>query len=319
MADTHVAVVAYDQISPFHLSVPCLVLGEERRVGQLPWFTLRVCAAETGLLRTTAGFSVQCPHGLEALASADIVVVPSWRDVTEPPPEALLAALRAAHARGALVVGLCLGAYVLAAAGLLAGRKATTHWAWAQDFSSRYPDVLLDAKVLYIEEDNILTSAGVAAGIDCCLHIVRQRHGHDIANQVARRLVVPPHREGLQAQFIEQPMPKRLADARLAGLLDRMRADLRSPHPIDEVARRLLMSRRSFTRHFKQLTGMTLGEWLLHERIAFAQRLLETTAHSIEAVAGECGFGTSASLRQHFANLLKTSPTAYRRMFARPT
>lgn len=316
-----VAVVAFDRISPFHLSVPCLVLGEGRRVGDSPWFDLRVCAAEPGPLQTTAGFSVDCVRGIDELAAADIVVVPSWRDAAETPPAALLDALVAAHARGARIVGLCLGAYVLAAAGLLSGRRATTHWAWAEDFTRRHPDVELDANVLYVEDGRVMTSAGVAAGIDCCLHIVRARYGHDVANQVARRLVVPPHREGLQAQFIEQPMPRQPADRRMAELLDWLRANLRAPHPIDEVAGRLALSRRTFTRRFRRLTGMTLGEWLLRERVALAQRRLETSTQSIEAIAEECGFGAGASLRQYFARILQISPSAYRKAFrgtARP-
>ncbi|GAB7530037.1 helix-turn-helix domain-containing protein [Pseudomonas sp. 3A(2025)] len=311
----NVALVAFDRISPFHLSVPCLVLGEERHINDQPWFDLRVCAAEPGPLRSTAGFSVACEYGLEALVWADIVIVPSWRDADEPPPAALLQALREAHARGARVVGLCLGAYVLAAAGLLDGYPATTHWAWAEDFASRYPEVQLDAHVLYVEAAGLMTSAGVAAGIDCCLHIVREYYGHDIANQIARRLVVPPHREGNQAQFIEQPVPRRLADQRLTRLLDWLRAHLQQPHPIDDVAGRLSLSRRTFTRQFKRLTGMTFGDWLLHERLAFARRRLETGNQSIEQIAGECGFGSSASLRQHFVQTFQVSPSGYRRMF----
>lgn len=315
MTSPIVAVVAFDHISPFHLSVPCLVFGEERRNGNRPWFRLHVCAAETGPLQTTAGFTVSCSEGLAALAWADMVVVPSWRDVNETPPEALLDALRQAHTRGARIVGLCLGAYVLAAAGLLAGRKATTHWAWAEDFTHRYPDTTLDASVLYVEDDNVMTSAGVAAGIDCCLHIVRQHYGHEVANQIARRLVVPPHREGLQAQFIEQPVPKQLTDKRMAELLDWLRANLQQPHPIDAVADRLALSRRTFTRRFKRLTGMTLGEWLLQERIALAQRRLETSTAPVEAISAECGFGSGAVMRQHFAQILKVTPSAYRRAF----
>lgn len=310
-----VAVVAFDRISPFHLSVPCLVLGEERHVNDSPWFDLRVCAAEPGPLRSTAGFNVLCDHGLEALAWADIVIVPSWRDAGESPPEALLRALRDAHARGARIVGLCLGAYVLAAAGLLDGYPATTHWAWAEDFGRRYPEVQLDAHVLYVEAAGLMTSAGVAAGIDCCLHIVRAHYGHEIANQIARRLVVPPHREGNQAQFIEQPVPRRLADQRLSQLLDWLRTHLQRPHRIDEIAERLALSRRTFTRQFKRLTGMTFGDWLLHERLALARRRLETGHQSIERIAGECGFGSSASMRQHFLQTLQVSPSGYRRTF----
>ncbi|WP_295479165.1 helix-turn-helix domain-containing protein [uncultured Pseudomonas sp.] len=309
-----VAVVAFDQISPFHLSVPCLVLGENR-VHQGPWFDVRVCAAEPGPLRSTAGFSVACDHDLQGLDWADIVIVPSWRTSGDAPPQALLDGLRQAHARGARVVGLCLGAYVLAEAGLLTGCSATTHWAWAADFERRFPDVQLDPNVLYVQSASVMTSAGVAAGIDCCLHIVREHYGHDAANQVARRLVVPPHREGNQAQFIEQPVPRRLADRRMAELLDWLRAHLHQSHPIDAVAERLALSRRTFTRQFKRLTGHSFGDWLRHERIALARQRLESSAHSIEQIADECGFGSSASLRQHFLQALQISPSAYRRLF----
>lgn len=314
-SSVRVAVVAFDRISPFHLSVPCLVLGESRQRQDQPWFELRVCSAESGPLRATAGFSVACEHGLEALGWADIVIVPSWRDAAERPPQALLDALRAAHQRGARLVGLCLGAYVLAAAGLLGGYPATTHWAWAEDFNSRYPEVQLDATVLYVEAAGLMTSAGVAAGIDCCLHIVREYYGHDIANQIARHLVVPPQREGSQAQFIEQPVPRRLGDRRMGELLDWLRAHLQQPHGIDSVAERLALSRRTFTRQFKRLTGQTFSDWLLHERLALARQRLESTGQSIESIAGECGFGSSASLRQHFVQQLQISPSGYRRMF----
>ncbi|MDN7631401.1 DJ-1/PfpI family protein [Burkholderia cenocepacia] len=284
MSDIAVAVVAFDRINPFHLSVPCVVLGEDRRINNLPWFQLRVCAVEPLPLRSTAGFSIECAHGPEAIEWADMVVIPGWRDVNEMPPASLLEALRTAHARGARIVGFCLGAYVLAAAGLLAGKRATTHWAWADDFHRRYPDVALDADLLYVEQDGVLTSAGVAAGIDCCLHIVRERHGHAVANQVARRLVIPPHREGMQAQFIEQPLSKRLADVRMAELLDEIRANLRVQHPIDDMAARLALSRRTFTRRFRQLTGTTLGDWLLRERIGLAQQLLEGWLQNSEKI-----------------------------------
>lgn len=313
-----VVVVAFDRISPFHLSVPCLVLGESAPWGRVSGFNVTVCAAEPGVLRTTAGFEIQCKAGLAALATAEIVIVPSWRDVAEPPPGALLRHLRAAHRRGARVVGLCLGAYALAAAGLLAGRQATTHWAYADDFARRYPEVSLKPDVLYIEHERVLTSAGVSAGIDCCLHLVRDYYGQDVASRVARQLVVPPHREGGQAQFIEQPLARTPADLRIAELLDWLRAHLQLSHPLDATAARLTMSRRSFTRRFHQLTGATLGQWLLAERLALARRQLETTTQSIEAIATACGFAGAISLRQQFARRLQTTPSAYRRAFRDP-
>lgn len=313
MPTTRIAVVAFDRISPFHLSVPCVVFGD-RHPGA-PHFELLVCASEPGPLNTTAGYSIKLSHGLEALASAEIVIVPSWRDPNETVPPALLGALLAAHQRGAQVVGLCLGAYVLAAAGLLNGRKATTHWAYAADFARRYPLIQVDADVLYVADENILTSAGTAAGIDCCLYMLRQRYGAEIANHVARRLVVPPHRQGGQAQFIEQPLPASASDERLAGLIDWVRANPALPHTLDTLAARTLMSRRSFTRHFRQLTGTTVGNWLLGERLALSQRLLEGSSQDIEQIAHLAGFASPVTLRHHFRKAFGISPSAWRESF----
>ncbi|RKT24936.1 AraC family transcriptional regulator /AraC family transcriptional regulator with amidase-like domain [Paraburkholderia sp. RAU2J] len=310
-----VAVVAFDRISPFHLSVPCVVFGEDRRGSGLPDFDLRVCAAETGALTTTAGFSIAVTHGLDALAEAHTVIVPSWRDPDEAPPAALLDALRAAHARGAQLVGLCLGAFVLAAAGILDNRPASTHWAWADDFARRYPRVRLDPDVLYVDDGNVMTSAGTAAGLDCCLHVLRKLCGAQAANYVARRLVVPPHRQGGQAQFVQQPMPPNLRGDRLSGLLDWLSGNLHLPHTLDTLAGRALMSRRTFTRRFRLATGTTVGAWLLAQRLARAQQLLESTDASVEAIAGNAGFGSAASLRQHFGEAFRTSPSAWRREF----
>ncbi|SIT47413.1 Transcriptional regulator, AraC family [Paraburkholderia ribeironis] len=310
-----VAVVAFDRISPFHLSVPCVVFGEDRRSGGVPVFDFRVCAAETGPLTTTAGFSIAVTHGLEALADAHTIIVPSWRDPDETPPAALLAALRAAHARRTQLVGLCLGAFVLAAAGILDDRLASTHWAWADDFARRYPRVRLDPDVLYVDAGNVLTSAGTAAGLDCCLHLLRNLCGAQVANHVARRLVVSPHRQGGQAQFVEQPMPPNLRGDRLSGLLDWVSGNLDLPHTLDTLATRALMSRRTFTRRFRLATGTTVHAWLLAQRLARAQQLLESSDESVEAIAGIAGFGSAASLRQHFADAFRTSPSAWRREF----
>jgi transcriptional regulator GlxA family with amidase domain len=313
MSRPSVAVVAFDRISPFHLSVPCMIFGD-RHPG-LPPINFKVCAAESGEITTTAGFSIAVQHGLQALRTANTIIVPSWRDPEERPPEALLKALVAAHRRGAEIVGLCLGAYVLAEAGLLNGKRATTHWAYAPDFARRYPSIHVDADVLYVEQDNVLTSAGTAAGIDCCLHMVRQRYGAESANRLARRLVVPPHRQGGQAQFIEQPVPTTAKESQLAGLLDWVRGNLNRPHTLDSLADRALMSRRTFTRRFRQLTGVTVNKWLQDERLALAQRLLETSKHSIDAIATLAGFGSPESLRLHFRQAFKITPLAWRNTF----
>jgi transcriptional regulator GlxA family with amidase domain len=314
-APLRVAVIAFDRMSPFHLSVPCVVFGEDRSEGGVPPFELAVCAAEPGTLTTTAGFTVGAPHGLEGLGNADVIVVPSWRDTHEAPPAALCEALRQAHARGAILVGLCLGAYVLAHAGLLDDRPATTHWAASDDFAQRFPAVRFDPDVLYIDDGDLLTSAGTAAGLDCCLHLMRRLCGASAANYVARRLVVPPHRQGNQAQYVQQPLAAPGRGDRLSGLLDWVRAHLDAPHTLDSLAQRALMSRRTFTRQFRLTTGSTVSAWLLGERLTRAQQLLESSEQSIDAIAQHAGFGSSASLRQHFVEAFRISPSAWRREF----
>jgi transcriptional regulator GlxA family with amidase domain len=314
-AARRIAVVAFDRMIPFHLSVPCVVFGEDHSKGGVPHFDLFVCAAETGPLTTTAGFTVGTPYGLDALMDADVVIVPSWRNTEEAPSAALCEALRAAHARGAIVVGLCLGAFVLAHAGLLDGRPATTHWAGAEAFAKQFPQIRFDPDVLYIDDGDVLTSAGTAAGLDCCLHLLRRLCGTPAANYVARRLVVPPHRQGNQAQFVQQPVAPQGRGDRLSGLLDWIREHLDAPHTLDSLAERALMSRRTFTRQFRLTTGATVSAWLLGERLARAQHLLETTDQPIDAIAQGAGFGSSASLRQHFVEAFRTSPSSWRREF----
>ncbi|MDP9896535.1 transcriptional regulator GlxA family with amidase domain [Variovorax boronicumulans] len=312
-----IAVVAFDGISPFHLSVPCMVFGEDRTETGAPRFRMRVCAPEPGPLRTNAGFDLVVPHGLEAIRRAQIVVVPSWRDDGRPAPPALIRALQAAHRRGATVVGLCLGAFVLAEAGLLDGRPATTHWNLAATFARQYPKVSLQPEVLYVDDGDVLTSAGTAAGIDCCLHLLRVRYGAETANRAARRMVVAPHRQGGQAQYIQQPVPATAERDRLAPLLEWLGKHLDVSHELDELARRALMSRRTFTRRFRESTGTTVGQWIQNQRLALAQRLLETTDHPVERVATGAGFGSAVSLRKHFTSAFKVSPTVYRRQFSR--
>jgi transcriptional regulator GlxA family with amidase domain len=315
MHDHSIAVIAFDGISPFHLSVPCLVFGEDRQEDGIPPFKLSVCAERRGSLRTTGGFSIEVLHGLRRLAAADTVIVPSWRNPEERPPEKLLQALRTAHARGAKIVGLCLGAFVLAEAGLLDGRNATTHWRWAETFSRRFPNVKLDTGVLYVEDSGVLTSAGTAAGLDCCLHLLRTWIGAELANRVARRLVVSPHRQGGQAQFIEQPLSADPDEDRLSETLAWAQRHLDDSLGVDTLAARALMGRRTFTRRFKERTGTTVNRWLNGQRLTLAQRLLETTDLPIESIASSAGFGSALSLRLHFAENLNTSPSAYRREF----
>lgn len=308
-----VAIVMLDQAPPFHIAVPCGVFGEA--AGGEPLFDVRVCAGEPGELRTQAGFTVGTRYGLRGLDNADIVVVPTWRDPHSAAPAPLLAALRRVHRRGAIVVGLCIGAYVLADAGLLDGCRATTHWHWAELFAARFPQVRVDPNVLYVDEGQVLTSAGTAAGIDCCLHVVRRVHGAEAANRIARRMVVPPHRQGSQAQYVEQPVLAQAAEGPLSRTLGWAVRHLELPHTLDALAARAAMSRRSFTRHFRRHTGSTVGQWLAAQRLALAQRLLETTDQPIERIAERAGFGTPLSLRQHFAAAFDTTPSQYRREF----
>ena len=306
-----VAVLAFDRISPFHLCVPSIVLGEAS-----PHFDVRVVAIESGPLRTTAGFTIASDWGLDMLALADVVIVPTWRDVHERAPEAVLQALRDAHARGAVLVGLCLGAFVLAQAGLLHARRATTHWAYAAELTRCYPTVQVDASVLYVQDGNVLTSAGTAAALDCCLHLLRSRAGAAVANHAARMLVLAPHRNGGQAQFIECAVPLQAPRSeRMGQLLDALRADLARTPTLDAVAAQLHMSRRTFSRQFRATTGMALGPWLLQQRLARAQQLLESTDASLESIASQCGLGSAQNLRLQFRKVLGLTPQQWRRQF----
>lgn len=313
MPTISVAVVAYQQFSLFHLSVPCIIFGDILPGHSL--FSLKVCAAEPGPVHAGLGLSLNTSSGIEELAEADIVIVPGWHDPAIPPSLELVEALRAAYARGAQVVGLCLGTYVLAYAGLLDGHRAATHWEFEQDFVARFPRVHLDTNALYVDEDRLITSAGTAAGVDCCLYLVRQHHGSAIANKIARRMVVPTYREGGQAQFIEKPVPASTQDTRINALLSHLRHNLQVNYSLDELATQANMSRRTLTRYFQKATGMSIGDWLLAERLQRTQELLEVSSHPVEIVAELVGFGTAASLRQHFKSAFGVTPTEWRKSF----
>lgn len=308
-----IAVIAFDGISPFHLAIPGVVFGEALKAPHP--FELVICAAERQPLVTRAGYRISGLAPLQALADADVVVVPSWRDVDERPPERLLLALRSASQAGAYIVGLCLGAHVLAEAGLLDGRCATTHWEYAARLAERFPAIDVRPDVLYVEDRGVMTSAGTAAGLDACLQILRQRLGSARASQAARRLVIPPHRDGGQAQFIEQPLPLTPGGHRLTRLIESVRQRLHEAHDLDRLAAEAHMSRRSFTRQFKALTGSTVLHWLLTERLQRAQQLLEQTGQPIERVAELAGFGAAEALRYHFRRQFHTTPAEWRRRF----
>ncbi|MDQ3756810.1 MAG: transcriptional regulator FtrA [Actinomycetota bacterium] len=310
-----VAALVPRRVSPFELAVACEVFGIDRSELVSPWYRFMVCAAEPPPLVTDMGFTIDTPYGLADVRKADTVIVPAGIRADQEPPEPMLEALRAADKRGARILSVCTGAFVLAAAGLLDGRRATTHWMHADLLAERYPNVKVDPKVLYVEDGNVMTSAGTAAGIDLCLHVVRLDHGAEVANAVARRMVVPPHREGGQAQYVDQPVASSDGDGLLTDLLTWMEEHLDEPLSVEDLARRAAMSPRHFARRFRAVTGTTPHHWLLTQRVLYAQRLLERTDQSVELIASRCGFGSAANLRQHFQRVVGTSPAAYRRTF----
>lgn len=316
MASTRhtVAALAYDGLCTFEFGIAVEVFGLPRPELDVEWYDFVVCSFERGPLRATGGVQIEAAAGLPALRRADTIVVPGWRDVDEVPPEPLLRALRAAHARGARLMTICSGVFVLAAAGLLDGRRATTHWRYVDRLRSRHPFVVVEPDVLYVEDGRILTSAGSAAGIDLCLHVVRRDFGAEVANRVARRLIVPPHRDGGQAQYVPEPL-RPSAGKGLAAVLDWAGRSLAAPLTVEELARRAAMSPRTFARRFRAETGTTPHRWLLHQRLLAAQRRLETTLDPIDEVAAASGFDSAATLRLHFRRALGTTPTAYRRRF----
>lgn len=309
-----VAVVVAHGLSPFEFAVACEVFGYDRSDLGVPWYRFLVCSPDTSPIETGMGFSINVEHGLDVLDEADTIIVPASGREDAPSPE-IIAALQRAHARGARIMSVCTGAFVLAAAGLLDGRPATTHWAHAEAFARRFPEVQVDPGVLYVDDGDILTSAGTAASIDLCLHVVRCDFGAEIANAVARRMVVPPHRDGGQAQFVDEPVPDLPSTDPFADTLVWMQEHLDEPLTVEDLARRAAMSGRTFARRFRATTGTTPHHWLLRQRVLLAQRLLETTDLPVELVADRVGMGTAANLRQHFQRIVQTSPLSYRRTF----
>jgi transcriptional regulator GlxA family with amidase domain len=308
-----VAVLVDDGFSPLEFSVACEIFGFDRSELGVPWYRFLVCGAHSGPISSQVSFQVIAPHGLEALRLADTVVVPPIEQ-DRPVTEEVLTALRQAHRRGARMISLCTGAFVLAEAGLLDGRLATTHWRHSKEMVARYPAVRVDRDVLYVDEGDVLTSAGSAASMDLCLHVVRKDFGAEIANQVARRCVVPPHRDGGQAQFVEEPIAAAANDL-FSDSLTWALEHLDEPVTVEDLARRAAMSPRSFARHFVAATATTPYRWLIRQRVLLAQRLLETSDLAIEDIALRCGLGSAANLRAHFSALVRSSPASYRRTF----
>jgi AraC family transcriptional activator FtrA len=311
----HVVTLAYDRLCTFEFGIVTEAFALPRPELDVPWYRFSVCSLDTRPLRAMGGITVRAAGGLEVLRRADTIVIPGWRDADEPPPEALLPALWHAHRRGARLLSICSGVFVLAAAGVLDGRRATTHWRYAERLAARYPKIRVEPDVLYVDEGRVLTSAGSAAGIDLCLHVIRKDFGARIANQVARRLVVPPHRDGGQAQFIPSPVPTESTRG-LAALTEWAQANLHRRLTVDALARQARMSPRSFARRFRSELGTTPHQWISHQRVLAAQHRLESTDESIDRVAEAVGLQTAATLRQQFQQRLNTSPTAYRRRFS---
>ena len=313
----HVAILVYDQLCMFEFGIALEVFGLPRpEFDGLGWYSYEIVGIEPGPYRSTGGISVEAHYALDRLAEADLIVVPGWRGSQAPVPEPLLEAMRAAHARGARIATLCSGVFVPARAGLLAGKRATTHWRYAQTLQALFPDISVQSDILYLDEGDILTAAGSAAGIDLCLHIVRKDFGSEIANMVARRLVLPAHREGGQAQFIARPVAKE-RQGRIGPLCDMLLERMDEPWTIATMARAANLSERSLIRHFQQATGMSPMNWLIAERIERSRELLETTALDLDAIATAAGFQAAETFRHHFRTRMGVSPSAYRRSFGK--
>ncbi len=312
-----VVVVAYDGLALFEFGIVTEIFALPRpELNLANWYKFQVCSIENHPLRASGGVTLRAECGLRNLRQAGTIIVPGWRNPGETPPAPLLNALRSAYGDGARLVSICSGVFVLAATGLLDGKRVTTHWRYAERLRAKYPNITVEPDVLYVDQGRILTSAGSAAGIDLCLHIVRRDYGAEIANQVARRLVVPPHRDGGQAQYVPEAVRKDNGGG-LARVLQWAQANLRDELRVEDLADKAAMSPRTFARRFRQESGTTPHQWLTHQRVLAAQRRLETTNDSIDQVAEAVGLQTAATLRLLFRKNLMTTPTAYRKRFSR--
>ncbi|MBQ0891954.1 helix-turn-helix domain-containing protein [Micromonospora sp. U56] len=309
-----VAVLALDKVAPFELGVLAEVFGTDRTADGFPGYRFAVCTADGGPVRTSAGFGLTPHADLGPVEEADLVAVPAHSQGCAV-PEPVLDALRRAADRGAYLLSVCSGAFVLGAAGLLDGRECTTHWRYVDELQRRHPAARVRCNSLYVADGRVLTSAGTAAGIDACLHLVRQEHGSATATRLARRMVVPPHRDGGQSQYVEAPIPVTPEAPTLEPVLSWLIGHLDRPTTVDELAARAGMSARTFARRFRAETGTTPHDWLTNQRVLLARRLLEETKLSVDTVADRAGFGDAAALRHHFTRRVGTTPHAYRTTF----
>jgi AraC family transcriptional activator FtrA len=312
-----VSVLAFDGMSPFEMGCVVELFGLPRPELGVPWYDLKVCAESCGPLRAVGGFTIQAEHGLDAFAAARTVIVPGVADVRGDVSPALVSALRRAHGDGARIVSICSGAFALAAAGLLDGREATTHWKYADLLRRRFPEVTVNPEVLYVDGGDILTSAGSAAGLDLLIHLVRRDHGPNVANAVARRLVLPPHRAGGQAQFIQAAVTPVEDDDAVARAMEWALANLAEPISVRDLARVAHMSQRTFIRHFSRQTGTSPLRWVISQRISASLPLLESTTAPVEEIGTAVGFESPVTFRHHFTRAMRTSPSSYRRTFSR--
>jgi len=314
-----VVALVYDGLCAFEFSCAAEVFGLARPELGPDWYRFETCSRGRSV-SSQYGMRMRAANGLERLLAAGTIVIPGWQGIDVPVPQAILDALRGAHARGARLLSICSGAFVLAATGLLDGRRATTHWRYAEALQRRYPTICVDPNVLYVDEGSVLTSAGSAAGLDLCLHLVRRDYGSAIANQVARRLVIPPHRDGGQAQFLERPVEDRERKSgqpkSLSVLLDKIRKRPGQSWRIGELARLAAMSERTFMRRFRAATGLSPADWVTRAWVDAAREMLENTALPIDHIAERCGLGTPTTLRHHFRKKVGVSPAQYRKRFS---
>ncbi len=309
------AVLAFDGMAPFELGCVVEIFGLPRPELGVPWYDLKVCAETSEPMRAVGGFTVRAAHGLDVLASADTVIVPGVPDVRGRVSDELVLALRLAYERGARMVSICSGAFALAAAGLLDGREATTHWKYAELLQRRFPEVRVNPSVLYVDGGDVLTSAGSAAGLDLLVHLVRRDHGPGVANVVARRLVVAPHREGGQAQFIEAAVRPVEDDDAVSRAMEWALGHLAEPITVADLARVAHLAERTFVRHFRRRTGTSPLRWVISQRVAASLPMLEGTAAPVEEIGAAVGFDSPVTFRHHFTRAMRTSPSAYRRAF----
>ncbi|AOA57349.1 GlxA family transcriptional regulator [Acinetobacter larvae] len=311
-----IVVVAFEDISPFHLSIPSIIFMHPILQSQPKHYELKICSQYKGLIETNAGFAIHIDHDYQILAHADTIIIPAWSNQNIHPSPALIDQLQQAKQKGNRIIGLCLGTLVLAKAGLLEHCKATTHWAYLDQLQRDFPNILLQTDCLYIQEQNIITSAGTAAAMDCCLHIVALDHGLEIANQIAQHLVIGPHRMGMQSQKVPKPLSKQKNIDQISRTMQWMLSNLNQPQSLEQLANYAHMSIRSFTRNFQKRTGCTVHQWLLQQRIQHARYLLETQKHwPIDYIAEQSGFSSTINFRQQFSRYMGLAPSLYRKQF----